>query len=167
MDIRILDIVEGTSVDGPGLRTSIYMAGCRHHCPGCQNPQSWDFEAGKPMSVDEIIQIVAFNDFDVTLSGGDPMYQPDTVAYLCRRIKQEIGKRIWCYTGFSWEQLTAIPDTREVLQWIDVIVDGLFVEAQADTSLLFRGSANQRIIDVAASLRAGMAIEWSDSAYLE
>ena len=87
--------------------------------------------------------------------------------FRARRIKQEIGKRIWCYTGFSWEQLTAIPDTREALQWIDVIVDGLFVEAQADTSLLFRGSANQRIIDVAASLRAGMAIEWSDSAYLE
>ncbi|MDD5871496.1 MAG: anaerobic ribonucleoside-triphosphate reductase activating protein [Bacteroidales bacterium] len=167
MEIRVLDIVEGTSVDGPGLRTSIYLAGCRHHCPGCHNPQSWDFDAGKPMTDDEIIQIVAFNDFDVTLSGGDPMYQPHTVAHLCRRIKQETGKRIWCYTGFLWEQLTANPETRETLRWIDVIVDGQFVEAQADTSLLFRGSANQRIIDVADSMREGVAIELTDFAYLD
>lgn len=158
MDYRILDIVEGTSVDGPGLRTSIYFAGCRHCCKGCHNPQSWDFEAGNLMSSDDIMEIVRYNDFNVTLSGGDPLYQPKEIAELCRRIKQEIGKEIWCYTGFSWEEIIADESLLEPLQWIDVVVEGPFIESLRDTSLRFRGSSNQRIVDVQKSLAEGKAV---------
>ena len=76
MKINILDIVEGTTVDGPGLRTSIYMTGCHHGCPGCHNPESWAFDGGTAMDLEEILAVVEENDFNVTLSGGDPLYRP-------------------------------------------------------------------------------------------
>lgn len=158
MDYRILDIVEGTSVDGPGLRTSIYFAGCRHCCKGCHNPQSWDFDAGKLVSSEEIIEIVRYNDFNVTLSGGDPLYHPKKIADLCRRIKEELGKEIWCYTGFTWEYIIADTSFSELLQWVDVVVDGPFIESLRDTSLRFRGSSNQRIVDVRKSIAEGKAV---------
>lgn len=158
MDYRILDIVEGTSVDGPGLRTSIYFAGCRHCCKGCHNPQSWDFDAGKLVSSEEIIEIVRYNDFNVTLSGGDPLYHPKKIADLCRRIKEELGKEIWCYTGFTWEDIIADTSFTELLQWVDVVVEGPFIESLRDTSLRFRGSSNQRIVDVQKSIAEGKAV---------
>lgn len=150
--MRVLDIVEGTTVDGPGLRTSIYVAGCRHQCDGCHNPQSWDFNAGKEMSIDEVLEVVRKNDFNVTLSGGDPFYMADDVAELCRRIKDELHKNIWCYTGFVWESVVGNPEYVPLLNTIDVLVDGPFVLARRDISLCFRGSGNQRIIDVKKSL---------------
>lgn len=156
--LQVLDIVEGTTVDGPGLRTSIYLAGCKHHCPGCHNPQSWDFAAGKPMSQDEIMAVVRENDFNVTLSGGDPMYMAKDVAGLCRRIKAELHKTIWCYTGFVWEDLVGNPEYMPLLETIDVLVDGPFVMARRDISLRFRGSGNQRVIDVRKSLEAGSVV---------
>ncbi|MBQ4292504.1 MAG: 4Fe-4S cluster-binding domain-containing protein, partial [Muribaculaceae bacterium] len=96
--LRVLDIVEGTSVDGPGLRTSIYLAGCAHHCQGCHNPESWDFNGGNELDDDRLMEVIAYNDFNVTFSGGDPMGQPEALARLCRRIKAELGKTIWVYT---------------------------------------------------------------------
>ncbi len=144
--LRVIDIVEGTSVDGPGLRTSIYFAGCRHECPGCHNPQSWDFAAGRDMTVDELMEVVTENDFDVTFSGGDPMYQPlDALTELARRIRAA-GHTVWCYTGFLHEELQRQPRYAPILAELDVLVDGPFIMAQRDTSLLFRGSADQRII---------------------
>ena len=93
--LRILDILEETMADGPGLRTSIYCAGCAHHCPGCHNPQSWDFAAGRQMSVEEILEVIKDDEFsNVTFSGGDPMYQVDGFTELARRIKEETGKTI-------------------------------------------------------------------------
>ncbi len=150
--MRVLDIVEGTTVDGPGLRTSIYVAGCRHQCEGCHNPQSWDFNAGREISIDELLGIVEKNNFNVTLSGGDPLYVADEAAELCRRIKDELHKNIWCYTGFVWENIVHKPEYRPLLETIDVLVDGPFVLARRDISLCFRGSGNQRIIDVRKSL---------------
>ncbi len=154
-NLRILDIVEGTSVDGPGLRTSIYIAGCSHQCPGCHNRQSWDFNGGKELTVDAIVDIVEANDFNVTLSGGDPMYHPHKIAELCKRIKQKLGKTIWCYTGFTWEEILNDEKLQQPLPWIDVIVDGRFIERLRDTELRFRGSSNQRVISVAPSLETG------------
>ena len=91
--IRVLNIIEDTMVDGTGLRTSIYCAGCAHHCPGCHNPQSWDFGGGRMMSTDEIMDIIKADPFaDVTFSGGDPMYQADGFAELAEAIKRD---RIW------------------------------------------------------------------------
>ena len=150
--MRVLDIVEGTTVDGPGLRTSIYVAGCRHQCEGCHNPQSWDFNAGREISIDELLGVVEKNNFNVTLSGGDPLYVADEAAELCRRIKDELHKNIWCYTGFVWENIVHKPEYRPLLETIDVLVDGPFVLARRDISLCFRGSGNQRIIDVRKSL---------------
>ena len=153
--MRVLSIVEGTSVDGPGLRTSIYLAGCDHHCPGCHNPQSWDPQGGEEMSLDALMDVIAYNELPVTLSGGDPLFHPERVAQLTARIKDELGYNIWLYTGFTWEQIVATPRLLAALEYIDVVVDGPFILAQRDTSLHFRGSANQRIIDVQQSLATG------------
>lgn len=156
--LRVLDIVEGTSVDGPGLRTSIYVAGCAHHCQGCHNPESWDFAAGRDVDDDELLGIIKYNRFDVTFSGGDPMGQPLPLARLCRRIKGELGKNIWVYTGYRWEDIAGREPFQDVLDTIDVLIDSPFVLARRDTSLRFRGSDNQRIIDVHASLSEGYPV---------
>ncbi len=158
MALRVLDIARGTSVDGPGLRDSIYFAGCHHACEGCHNPQSWDMNGGKEMSDDEVMAILREDDFDVTFSGGDPMYRAAEVARLARRIKAELGKTIWCYTGFAFEDIVMKADFRCLLETIDVLVDGPFVLAGRDISLRFRGSGNQRIIDVKQSLLTGKTV---------
>ena len=158
MALRGLDIARGTSVDGPGLRDSIYFAGCHHACEGCHNPQSWDMNGGKEMSDDEVMAILREDDFDVTFSGGDPMYRAAEVARLARRIKAELGKTIWCYTGFVFEDIVMKADFRCLLETIDVLVDGPFVLAGRDISLRFRGSGNQRIIDVKQSLLTGKTV---------
>lgn len=150
--LRVLDIVEGTSVDGTGLRTSIYFAGCEHHCEGCHNPQSWDANGGKPYTITEILSIIEYNRFDVTFSGGDPLLQIDALTLLAKEIKQKLGKNIWCYTGFYWETLIANEKFRELLNYVDIVVDSPFILARRDTALRFRGSSNQRIIDVKQSL---------------
>ncbi len=160
MTLRVLDIVGGTSVDGPGLRTSVYFAGCSHHCPGCHNPQSWDENGGTEMTVDEIVAAVDDNDFNVTFSGGDPLLQADGVAELARRLKAS-GRNIWCYTGYTYEEVARSERFARLLENIDVLVDGRFVEAERDTSLRFRGSRNQRLVDVAKS-KPGQVVEWSD-----
>lgn len=158
--LRILRIVEGTSVDGVGLRTSIYGAGCDNRCAGCHNPQSWDPAGGEPMSVRELADRVAEAGLNVTFSGGDPMFQAAGFAALARAIRRVSDKTIWCYTGLTYERIMACGGAREVLlRSVDVLVDGPFVLTERDTSLLFRGSRNQRIIDVAASLAAGRVVE--------
>lgn len=157
--ISVLDIVEDTMVDGPGFRTSIYCAGCRHACPGCHNPQSWDFSGGHPMSTEQIMRIIEADPYaNVTFSGGDPMYQPEGFTELARVIRQRTSKDIWCFTGFTFETLINNPRHRQLLELIDVLVDGPFIKSLRDESLLFRGSSNQRLIDVPASLKAGKAV---------
>lgn len=145
--IRILDILEETTADGPGFRTSIYCAGCAHRCPGCHNPQSWDFSAGREVSVDELLDVVKADEFaDVTFSGGDPMYQVEAFTELARRIKHETGKTIWCYTGFTYEEILADSRMSMILPYLDVLVDGPYIAELRDPDLPFRGSSNQRII---------------------
>ena len=153
--IRVIDIVEDTMVDGPGFRTSVYCAGCRHHCPGCHNPQSWSFDAGHDISVDDIMQVIVSDPYaNVTFSGGDPMYQAVGFTELARAIRQQTQKTIWCYTGFCFEQLVDMPAQRALLEQTDVLVDGPYIADLRDTDLIFRGSSNQRLIDVQASLRS-------------
>ena len=147
MKIRILDILEETMADGPGFRTSIYCAGCGHHCPGCHNPQSWDFQGGREVSVEELLEVIKADEFsNVTFSGGDPLYQVEAFTELARRIKEETGKNIWCYTGFTYEEIQADPRMSQILPYIDTLVDGPFIETLRDPDLHFRGSSNQRII---------------------
>jgi anaerobic ribonucleoside-triphosphate reductase activating protein len=147
MRIRVLKILEQTMADGPGFRTSIYCAGCKHACKGCHNPQSWDFNAGEWMEVEDILNLIKADALsNVSFSGGDPFYQVEAFTELARRIKEETDKTIWCWTGFTLEEIEADAHLAQMLPWLDVLVDGPFILEQRDTELLFRGSPNQRII---------------------
>lgn len=149
MTLRVLDILFETMMDGPGLRTSIYFAGCKHHCKGCHNPQSWDMNGGYSMPINHILTLIKEDEFaNVTFSGGDPFYQVDAVTELAKRIKAETNKTIWCYTGFTIEEIKEDPNLSKLLPYIDVLVDGPYVEALRNTDLPFRGSENQRIIHI-------------------
>lgn len=157
--ISILDIVEDTTVDGPGFRTTVYCAGCPNRCPGCHNPQSWDMANGHEVDVKDILNVILADPFaDVTFSGGDPMYQPVGFTELAKAIKECSAKNIWCYTGYLFEDLLDNLQQKELLKYIDVLVDGRFVEVLKSEELRFRGSSNQRIIDVQASLASGKTI---------
>lgn len=156
--IRVLDIRYGTSVDGEGLRTSIYCSGCENRCEGCHNPQSWDWEAGEKISITELFDRIVEADMNVTFTGGDPMLHPDSFIELARLIKSHTDKTIWCYTGYRFEELMQNPQRRELAELCDVIVDGPFVLAERDLSLRFRGSRNQRIIDVQQSLHGEICL---------
>lgn len=159
--IQVLDIIEDTMVDGPGFRTSIYCAGCHHECPGCHNPQSWNPGGGHPMTTDEVMKIIVADPYaNVTFSGGDPLYQAEGFTELARAIRSQTQKTIWCYTGFTFETIVKIPRYRQLLDEIDVLVDGPFVKSLRDEDLLFRGSSNQRLIDVPASLVKGEVVEF-------
>ena len=145
--IRVLNIIEQTMADGPGFRTAIYCAGCLHHCKGCHNPQSWPMDGGKWMEIDDIMEVIKADSMsNVTFSGGDPFYQVEGFTALAKRIKEETKKTIWCWTGFTIEEIRSDEKLSQLLPWIDVLVDGPFILEQRDTQLLFRGSPNQRII---------------------
>ena len=157
--ISVLEIIEDTTADGPGFRTAIYCAGCVNRCPGCHNPQSWDIANGRNMTTEEILRVILADPFaDVTFTGGDPMYQPEGFTELAAAIKAASKKTIWCYTGYTFEEIIKNPRQMNLLQHVDVLVDGQFIEALKDESLYFRGSSNQRLIDVQASLAQNKAI---------
>lgn len=169
-EIKYCDIANGA-----GVRTTLFVSGCRHHCEGCFNPGTWAFEAGEPFTrevEDKIIESLepAYVD-GLTLLGGEP-FEPENqsaLIELLRRMRAEHpSKNVWAYSGFTWDQLLDGPsrahtDTvREMLSLVDVLVDGPFMLAQKDITLRFRGSSNQRIIDVRRSLAAGEVCLWED-----
>lgn len=161
MTLRVLDIIEETMVDGVGLRTSIYVQGCKHNCPFCHNPQSHDFNGGKEYEVDDLVDIVLADEFaDLTLTGGDPMFQVDAVLELCKKVKERSNKSIWLYSGFTMEQIVQTRYLARILPYIDVVVDGRYVHELRDTDLPYRGSSNQRIIIVDKYLKGESDYEW-------
>lgn len=161
MTLSVLDIVESTTVDGPGFRTAIYAAGCSHHCPGCHNPQSWNINAGHPVTIEYIANRLLNNPFEnVTFTGGDPLYQAEEFAELAQQIKLHSTKNIWCYTGYTFETIRSNHRFATLLKNIDVLVDGRFLIEKRNTDLLFRGSENQRLIDVQRSINSGEIIEY-------
>jgi len=156
--MKVMNIVHDSIVDGEGFRSVIFFAGCPHHCEGCHNPQSWNMDNGIDMTREQIITEVTNNELtNVTLSGGEPFLQSIEIAKLAKALKKE-GKNIWCYTGYLFEDLLAIPLHHELLSQIDVLVDGKFDLTKRDLSLFYKGSDNQRVIDVQKSLQTGMVV---------
>lgn len=149
--MRYHDITKDDMKNGEGLRVVLWVAGCGHSCPGCHNPITWDADGGLPFdreAEDELFEALAPEHIaGLTLSGGDPLFPANRsdIAVLCARVRQRLpDKTIWLYTGYAWEEIEDLP----LLDNVDVVVDGRFVQAQADPLLHWRGSANQRVIDV-------------------
>jgi len=162
--LSILNIVHDTTVDGPGFRTAIYGAGCKHQCSGCHNPHSWNINNGMDYSIEKLLDIIIQDEFsNVTFSGGDPLMQVEGFAGLAREIKEKTEKNIWCYTGFLYEQVLKSETLSQILPFIDVLVDGRYIAALRNEDLQFRGSSNQRIIDVKRSLVENETVIWNSS----
>lgn len=165
MEIRLAAPIEPDSiVDGEGIRTVIWTQGCGHNCKDCHNPNTHDFNKGTLVDVEELKkQILNIRHQDgITLSGGDPMYQPEAVLEIAKFCKEkEIN--VWCYTGFTFEELQEMAKNnkyiKELLENIDVLVDGKFELEQKSLNLYFRGSANQRILDMKKSLKEQKPVE--------
>ncbi len=156
-----------TFVDGEGVRCSIYVSGCKFACPGCYNKVAQNFHYGSPYTQeleDRIIEDLGQSYVQgLTLLGGEPFLNTAVCLQLCRRVRAEFGhtKDIWSWTGYKWDELLQdSPDKLALLDLLDILVDGRFLEAQKDLTLQFRGSRNQRIIDVPASLAAGTVKIW-------
>ena len=158
--LELADIVTDSIVDGPGIRTTVFCQGCPHHCQGCHNPETWEFGCGTPMEEERIFEIIRRNPLcrGVTFSGGEPFAQPEGFAKLAKLLKAA-GYGVASYSGYTFEQLLrGTPGQRELLENIDVLIDGPFVMAERSLELYFRGSRNQRILDVPGSLAAGEAV---------
>ena len=152
--LKVLNIIPDTIVDGPRMRTSIYLSGCFHGCKGCHNPSSWKLENGNDMSHEELISIIEESGHNrVTISGGDGLcYQYEELKDFLKKLKEIFPDiNIWLYTGYTWEELMN-SEKSEILNYIDVLVDGKFVESLKSTKCPFRGSSNQRLIRVPESL---------------
>ena len=161
-------IVSDSIVDGPGIRTTIFSQGCPHHCPGCHNPETWEFGCGTPMDEEDILAIVRSNPLcrGVTFSGGEPFAQAEGFAKLAELLKSE-GYEVASYSGYTFETLLrGTPAQRKLLETIDILIDGPFLLAEKSLEVPFRGSKNQRILDVPASLAAGKAVETTSKRWL-
>ena len=161
--MRIANTVSDSIVDGPGLRFTVFTQGCPHRCPGCHNPETHDPAGGREASVAELTAQLLSNPLTdgLTLSGGEPFCQPEECAALAR-IAREKGLNVWVYTGYTYERLRsgAVPGAPALLEQADVLVDGPFLLERKSYAALFRGSSNQRLIDVAASRAAGRVVLW-------
>lgn len=169
------EIKECDIANGPGVRVTVFVSGCTHHCNGCFNEMTWDFQYGREFTKEDMEKIIKLLEpsyiAGLTLLGGEPMeyVNQQGLLPLLRRVKEQYpDKTIWCYTGYLYDRdilddfCGKWEETRELLSYLDVIVDGEFVEAQKDISLRFRGSSNQRIIDVKKSQEMGMTVMWED-----
>lgn len=158
--INIAGIEAESVVDGEGWRFAIFTQGCKHHCKNCHNQQTWDMCGGTQMSIDGLVDTIeeAFKENilmdGVTLTGGDPLYQPDATFSLCKKLK-DLGINIWLYTGFTYEEITKDEKLMSIMKYIDVLVDGPFIESLKSLELEYRGSSNQRILDMKKTLESG------------
>lgn len=162
--IRIAGTEAESIVDGPGFRFTLFTQGCSHACSGCHNPQTHAFDGGSEVTLDELLAQMLKNKFvrGVTFSGGEPFCQPEPLYRLACALKAS-GKHLMAYTGYTFEQLLELPDSsvKALLEQLDLLVDGPYLEAERDVSLKFRGSANQRVLHVPRSLAAGEAV-WEE-----
>ena len=158
MKIRLADknILTDSIVDGEGLRAVIWTQGCSHHCKGCHNPNTWSFEEGFLTTTEEVkkeLDNLSLQD-GITLSGGDPFFQVEACTDIAKYAKK-IGLNVWAYTGFVFEDLIKTDKAKELLKYIDVLIDGPFILEKKSLNVKFRGSTNQRIINVPKTLKTG------------
>ena len=153
-------IVSDSIVDGPGIRTTIFCQGCPHHCPGCHNPETWDFGCGTDVPAEDLVDVVRSNPLcrGVTFSGGEPFAQAAGFAKLAKLLKEK-GYEVASYSGYTFEELLeGSEEQKELLLTIDILIDGPFLMAEKSLEIAFRGSRNQRILDVKKSLAEGRAV---------
>ena len=158
--LELSGIVSDSIVDGPGIRTTVFSQGCPHHCEGCHNPETWEFGCGTPISEEAVLQIVTSNPLcrGVTFSGGEPFAQAEGFAKLGKLLKER-GYEVASYSGYTFEQLlNGTKAQRQLLETIDILIDGPYLQQERSLEISFRGSRNQRILDVPASLAAGQAV---------
>lgn len=157
-DIYIAGINKASFADGIGVRYTVFCSYCPHHCEGCHNQKYWNIESGVKISTSDILNDITKLSYkpDITFSGGEPFSQAEGFFDLAQKIKTNTDRTIWCYSGFTFEELLAFPkesNERKLLNLIDVLVDGKFIQDLADKRLAFKGSSNQRVIDVKKSLK--------------
>lgn len=161
MQIRIAGLVPESFVDGDGIRFAVFMQGCLRNCEGCQNPDTHALDGGQLVDTNEILAAIKKNPLlnGITLTGGEPLLQIEPATELARAVKN-FGLNVWCYTGYTFEDLPA--DSKQLLNFVDILVDGAFDINQRDLTLQFRGSTNQRIIDVKKSREQSKIVTWSE-----
>lgn len=166
--IRVAGIIRESIVDGPGIRFVVFCQGCPHHCEGCHNPATWAFEGGAMTPVSQIVEQVRKNPLvkGVTFSGGEPFCQCAGFAALAQQLKG-IGYHITAFTGYTYEELLAREDadTIRLLGLVDLLIDGRFELAERDLRLQYRGSTNQRLIDLSKTRESGAVVLWQDEYY--
>lgn len=151
--LHLLNIYPETISDGFGMRYSIYLAGCAHYCEGCHNPSSWNPQSGYPITTEVLNQMIDEINKNtlldgITISGGDPFYNPKALHNLLYNLKKATKQNIWCYTGYTLEEIQKTKELAACLSYIDVLVDGRYIEGLFDPTLSFIGSSNQRIIQL-------------------
>lgn len=165
------DLQSDSIVDGPGLRAVLWTQGCAHHCKGCQNAQTWDFNGGGLIPIKMVLEAIDELEYQdgITFSGGDPMFQPEACNKIAKYCRAK-GLNIWVYTGFTFEELMLMAKRKPIyldfLKNVDVLVDGRFILEERDLSLLFRGSRNQRLIDIPKTLENGSIVLFDEAKYL-
>lgn len=166
MKLQIADYISESITDGPGIRFTLFVQGCPHHCPGCHNPDTWDFAAGRQVDVEDIYQKIIGNPLiqAVTFSGGEPFCQETQLAYLASLIKKK-GYEIAVYTGYLFEDLLQ-QQKSALLRYTDILVDGPFLMKERSMDLHFKGSKNQRVLNVRESLKKKRAVLTTDSAWI-
>ena len=161
--IRIAGVVRESIVDGPGLRFAVFTQGCAHHCFECHNPETWDFSGGYECEIEKIIKAMDENPLldGITMSGGDPMFQPEAGYVLCKTVKEK-GLNVVVFTGYTYEELMELGKTDpwvvKFLEVTDILIDGRYEKSRRDLTLLFRGSSNQRVIDMNRSREEGRPV---------
>ncbi|MBR1925938.1 MAG: anaerobic ribonucleoside-triphosphate reductase activating protein [Clostridia bacterium] len=154
--IRVAGFVNDSITDGPGIRFTLFTQGCPRRCPECHNPQTQPLEGGKIYDSEEIFKKIKQNPLldGVTFSGGEPMIQAESLLPLAKQIKS-CGLNLFCYTGYVFEELKNVKFSDELLKYVDVLIDGPYIKEKRDYTLKFKGSTNQRIIDVQKTLKSG------------
>ena len=161
--MRIAGIVRDSIVDGIGIRDTIFFQGCPHRCKGCHNPQTWDYDGGEEISITEILDVLSNSSNDITISGGEPLEQFDELLNLLEAIRKTTNKRVWLYTGyvFDFKLSSNIYALNLLSNYVDVLIDGKFIESLKG-NYQFKGSDNQRLIDLPRSVKENKIILWEE-----